>query len=230
MTAPEEPGMGPVIRDNRRIDPVTGQARRAARGFPAGRDHRCWPAGGARHTAPAGPTRTIGTRRSKLTRPRPRRHRPRARPRAAPLAVRPGRVGPGQQAAEPAGRAHCRPAATPGRVRQLPQAGGQGQGHGARARGRRRRSTELLPVLDAIGQAREHGELSGGFKSVADSLQAVVGKLGPGQLRAARRRLRPEDPRGTDPHLLRRRHRGHLRGDLPARLQGGRSGSRGPPA
>jgi molecular chaperone GrpE len=38
--------------------------------------------------------------------------------------------------------------------------------------------SELLPVLDAIGQAREHGELSGGFKSVADSLQASVGKLG----------------------------------------------------
>jgi molecular chaperone GrpE len=37
---------------------------------------------------------------------------------------------------------------------------------------------ELLPVLDAIGQARDHGELSGGFKSVADSLQAVAGKLG----------------------------------------------------
>jgi molecular chaperone GrpE len=37
---------------------------------------------------------------------------------------------------------------------------------------------ELLPVLDAIGQARDHGELSGGFKSVADSLQAAVGKLG----------------------------------------------------
>ena len=38
--------------------------------------------------------------------------------------------------------------------------------------------TELLPVLDAINQAHEHGELSGGFKSVADSLQAAVGKLG----------------------------------------------------
>jgi molecular chaperone GrpE len=38
--------------------------------------------------------------------------------------------------------------------------------------------TELLPVLDAISQAREHGELSGGFKSVADALQAGVGKLG----------------------------------------------------
>jgi molecular chaperone GrpE len=38
--------------------------------------------------------------------------------------------------------------------------------------------TELLPVLDAIDQAREHGELSGGFKSVADSLQAALTKLG----------------------------------------------------
>jgi molecular chaperone GrpE len=33
-------------------------------------------------------------------------------------------------------------------------------------------------VLDAIGQAREHGELSGGFKSVADSLQGALTKLG----------------------------------------------------
>jgi molecular chaperone GrpE len=38
--------------------------------------------------------------------------------------------------------------------------------------------TGLLPVLDAINQAREHGELSGGFKSVADSLQAALGRLG----------------------------------------------------
>ena len=36
----------------------------------------------------------------------------------------------------------------------------------------------LLPVLDAIDQAREHGELSGGFKSVADSLQTALGRLG----------------------------------------------------
>jgi molecular chaperone GrpE len=38
--------------------------------------------------------------------------------------------------------------------------------------------TELLPVLDDIGRAREHGELSGGFKSVAESLESAVGKLG----------------------------------------------------
>jgi molecular chaperone GrpE len=36
----------------------------------------------------------------------------------------------------------------------------------------------LLPVLDAIDQAREAGELSGGFKSVADSLTAALGRLG----------------------------------------------------
>lgn len=38
--------------------------------------------------------------------------------------------------------------------------------------------TELLPVLDDIGRAREHGELVGGFKSVAESLENVAGKMG----------------------------------------------------
>ncbi|MGP3984076.1 nucleotide exchange factor GrpE [Streptomyces sp. KR80] len=38
--------------------------------------------------------------------------------------------------------------------------------------------TELLPVLDDIGRAREHGELVGGFKSVAESLETVVAKMG----------------------------------------------------
>lgn len=36
----------------------------------------------------------------------------------------------------------------------------------------------LLPVLDDIGRAREHGELTGGFKSVADSLESTTVKLG----------------------------------------------------
>jgi molecular chaperone GrpE len=38
--------------------------------------------------------------------------------------------------------------------------------------------SELLPALDDIGRAREHGELTGGFKSVAESLEAAVAKLG----------------------------------------------------
>lgn len=37
---------------------------------------------------------------------------------------------------------------------------------------------ELLPVLDDIGRARDHDELTGGFKSVAESLETLVGKLG----------------------------------------------------
>ncbi|MFJ9409229.1 nucleotide exchange factor GrpE [Streptomyces sp. NPDC101393] len=38
--------------------------------------------------------------------------------------------------------------------------------------------TELLPTLDDIGRAREHGELVGGFKSVAESMETVVAKIG----------------------------------------------------
>ena len=38
--------------------------------------------------------------------------------------------------------------------------------------------TNLLPVLDDIGRARDHGELEGGFKSVAEALESVVEKLG----------------------------------------------------
>ncbi|MBA3990834.1 MAG: nucleotide exchange factor GrpE [Propionibacteriales bacterium] len=36
----------------------------------------------------------------------------------------------------------------------------------------------LLPVLDDIGRARDHGELEGGFKAVADSFERAVAALG----------------------------------------------------
>jgi molecular chaperone GrpE len=36
----------------------------------------------------------------------------------------------------------------------------------------------LLPVLDDVGRARAHGELVGGFKVVAENLEATLGKLG----------------------------------------------------
>ena len=36
----------------------------------------------------------------------------------------------------------------------------------------------MLPVLDDIDRAREHGELEGGFKAVADSLDRTVAGLG----------------------------------------------------
>jgi len=37
---------------------------------------------------------------------------------------------------------------------------------------------ELLPVLDDIARAEEHGELTGGFKAIADQLSAITTKLG----------------------------------------------------
>jgi molecular chaperone GrpE len=37
---------------------------------------------------------------------------------------------------------------------------------------------ELLGVLDDVGRARDHGDLTGGFRSVGESLEAVTAKLG----------------------------------------------------
>ena len=38
--------------------------------------------------------------------------------------------------------------------------------------------SELLPVLDDLDRAEQHGELSGGFKAVADRITAITEKLG----------------------------------------------------
>ena len=37
---------------------------------------------------------------------------------------------------------------------------------------------EFLPILDDLDRAAEHGELTGGFKAVADQINATVEKLG----------------------------------------------------
>ena len=37
---------------------------------------------------------------------------------------------------------------------------------------------ELLPILDDLDRARTHGELEGGFKSVADQIENAVTKVG----------------------------------------------------
>ncbi len=38
--------------------------------------------------------------------------------------------------------------------------------------------SELLPILDDLDRAQEHGELEGGFKAVADRLVNVTAKIG----------------------------------------------------
>ena len=173
MTAPEEPGTGPVIRDNRRIDPVTGQPRRGrhAASQPAGTTGAGRPGGPGQ--APAGSTRDRGKRKE--------------------ANVPEDEAAPPEDAAAPAAASQAEAPAS-SQLEQLAERTAdlqrlQAEYANYRKRVDRDRATvreqavsatlsELLPVLDAIGQAREHGELSGGFKSVADSLQAAVAKLG----------------------------------------------------
>ena len=175
MTAPEEPGTGPVIRDNRRIDPVTGQPRRGkhAASQPAGTS------GAGRPGAPGSARHVKGADEASSTEEE----------------VSVTEAGAATKTAGPAAAPPPPDSAVVSRLQaQLAERTAdlqrlQAEYANYRKRVDRDRATvrehavagalsELLPVLDAIGQAREHGELSGGFKSVADSLQAAVGKLG----------------------------------------------------
>jgi len=181
MPASEETGSGPVIHDHRRIDPVTGQVRgKHAASKPAGTTGAGRPAG-ASGTGPSGAGGTGG---------------------AGSAGAADGRNGPdeapeGESADEvlegviedtaPAGTQAGAEARLAERTADLQRL--QAEYANYRKRVDRDRAavkeqavasvlTGLLPVLDAIGQAREHGELSGGFKSVADSLSSALGKFG----------------------------------------------------
>src|SRR5262245_53848165 len=192
MSGSEEESRGPVIRDRRRIDPVTGQVRATAQpAQPAG-------GGAGRSAGPGQASRGPGQTR-------PGKHAA-----SKPGSLRQEAAGAGQ----PAGQGQAAEGEQETTDRSGGAAGGTDRSEGAagdlraklaertadlqrlqaeyanyRKRVDRDRTTvrelavansltELLPVLDAIDQAREHGELSGGFKSVADSLQAALTKLG----------------------------------------------------
>jgi len=191
MPASEETGSGPVIHDHRRIDPVTGQVRgKHAASKPAGTTGAGRPAGASGTAGAAGPGGTGGAG---------------AAGGAEASSGPDGAQAQGGRAGEPADAAE---EVLDGIVEDKPAAAGQKPDVAARLAERtadlqrlqaeyanyRKRVdrdraavreqavvtvlTGLLPVLDAIDQARDHGELSGGFKSVADSLQSAMGKLG----------------------------------------------------
>ncbi|HEV2452461.1 MAG TPA: nucleotide exchange factor GrpE [Streptosporangiaceae bacterium] len=166
MSSAEEKSQGPVIRDRRRIDPDTGQGRdpeqtgagqagAAASGrAPAGR-HAATSGRQADTPAPAAPTEPSAT----------------AARDDSSSAAETQRIA--QQLAE--------------RTADLQRL--QAEYANYRKRVERDRIAvreqalanvlaELLPILDDIGRAREHGELSGGFKSVAESVESAVTKLG----------------------------------------------------
>ena len=173
MTGPDDAGTGPVIRDHRRIDPVTGQVKRGkhAASKPAGTAGagRGPDPGGARHGREADmPDQAEAVDEAPVT----------AGTEARPATD--GAVRDRQQTSDLATQLAERTAD----VQRL-----QAEYANYRKRVDRDRAAvrehaiasvlaDLLPALDAIGQAREHGELSGGFKSVADSLQAALTKLG----------------------------------------------------
>ena len=188
MNSPEEHGNGPVVHDHRRIDPVTGQVREPDR--PRGKHAASQPGG---HARPEDASSQGGPQSGKGAEPEGSAPGPGAE-------TPPAGSGNGQAAEEQPGRA---PAGSGGtgegkematlkeqlaeRTADLQRL--QAEYANYRKRVDRDRSamrelalanvlTELLPALDAIGQARQHDELSGGFKSVAETIESATSKLG----------------------------------------------------
>ena len=181
MSSPEETNAGPVIRDLRRIDPRTGQVRNPGAEAP-----------GAAARGQAKPGKHSGSK-------------PGAAPGAGPEATAqpapdgsPAAAGTAGAGDRPAGGGAAGPGGAPESERQLAAKLAERTADLQRvsaeyANYRKRVDRDrlvvreqalanvlvaLLPVLDDIGRAREHGELSGGFKSVAESLESTVTKLG----------------------------------------------------
>jgi molecular chaperone GrpE len=193
MPASEETGSGPVVHDNRRIDPVTGQVR--------GRHVASQPAGTTGAGRPAGSSGSAG-----VTDGEPEAGEDDLKDAEAKAAEAEAEAAEAEavEAAEvddeiiegivedvitaerqdAVAQAEARLAERTADLQRL-----QAEYANYRKRVDRDRAAVreqavattlagLLPVLDAIGQARDHGELSGGFKSVADSLQAALARLG----------------------------------------------------
>jgi len=158
MNSPEETNGGPVIRDLRRIDPTTGQVRDPGQGGSA------QPGSSSR-----GPSKPRGKHAA-------------SKPGGG---ASPGAPGSGEAARAAADRQAAEQLAE--RTADLQRVTAEYANYRKRVERDRQAVREqavanvlsgLLPVLDDIGRAREHGELVGGFKSVAESLEAAVTKLG----------------------------------------------------
>jgi molecular chaperone GrpE len=186
---PDEESQGPVIRDRRRIDPVTGQVRDAGEPGPE------------RGPAEAGPQPRPG--RHSVSRPGGTTASSGAGAQAEGAAGRGAadsgrgpddRPGPAAGAATSAPAQEAADAAVAKATTMLAERTADLQRLQAEYANYRKRVerdrlavreqalanvlNELLPVLDDIGRAREHGELTGGFKSVGESLEGIAFKLG----------------------------------------------------
>ena len=194
---PDEESQGPVIRDRRRIDPATGQVRDTGESGPRrgpaqagaqprpGRHSVSKPGG---MTADSGASSQAGgaTAGGAADSGRVADDRPgTADGAASPATTAAPAPGAEQEAADAAAaRAVTMLAERTADLQRL-----QAEYANYRKRVERDRLAvreqalanvlnELVPVLDDIGRAREHGELTGGFKSVGESLEGIAFKLG----------------------------------------------------
>jgi molecular chaperone GrpE len=184
MPASEEPGSGPVIHDHRRIDPVTGQVRgKHAASKPAGTRGAGRPAEAAETAESSGSARSTGSRENQDA------QETQKYPEEVPeVGIEEAAVGGKPETAVNDGtKAEDFEAQLAERTADLQRLQAEYANYRKRVDRDRAAVREqavagtlagLLPVLDAIDQAREHGELSGGFKSVADSLQSATSRLG----------------------------------------------------
>ena len=138
-TEDDEP-TGPVVRDKRRIDPVTGQVREGV-GSPTPSE----PSAGQPLASRESDAQKLDDHLSSLE---------------AELTERTADVQ----------RVHAEYANYRKRVERDREA--------VREQATSSVLAELVTVLDDIDRAKDHGEVVGGFKAVADSLEAAMGKLG----------------------------------------------------
>ena len=190
----DEESQGPVIRDRRRIDPATGQVRDPAEpdaqrasgpagGQPKPGRHSVSRPGGMTASAGASPQAPAAGDSDAADSGRAPDGKPDTAGGAASSATTGGpAVGAAQEAA--AAKAATMLAERTADLQRL-----QAEYANYRKRVERDRLAvreqalanvlnELVPVLDDIGRAREHGELTGGFKSVGESLEGIAFKLG----------------------------------------------------
>jgi molecular chaperone GrpE len=192
---PDEEGQGPVVHDRRRIDPATGQVRDlgdarsqqgpAASGGPSrpGRHSVARPGGHGSQGAPGGAARGGATSTGAAPAGAAQaEHAPAASPTSG---------GTSSAAESELKRAEAAAAEATVKVAERTADLQRLQAEYANYRKRVERDrlavreqalanvlNELVPILDDIGRAREHGELVGGFKSVAESLEGIAAKLG----------------------------------------------------
>jgi molecular chaperone GrpE len=186
---PDEESQGPVIRDRRRIDPATGQVRDTAQAGP----QRGSAAAGGQPKPGKHSVSKPGTAGASAD-----QDQPSAGPTSGQAAGAPSDETPSGGASAPGGAgdavsdaADAATAQVAGMLSERTADLQRLQAEYANYRKRVERDRmavreqalanvlhELLPVLDDIGRAREHGELTGGFKSVAESLEGIMVKLG----------------------------------------------------